>query len=184
MKDDLEMFEVSRADPDLLRLRKADEWFKLFGGGVLIVVGIYVLLIPVDVLPVHGRPLPWFFAVPFGGGMAVLGAFIIGHRQDLMIDRRNRTIILKRGFVIPYRQVFIPLEEYDRVALDKEVISGRELSYNTVFKVLLENENQTAEPVLVMVGELADARKGGVELASYLSLPLENRLQEGEGPKA
>jgi hypothetical protein len=91
---------------------------------------------------------------------------------------------LKRGFVIPYRQVFIPLEEYDRVALDKEVISGRELSYNTVFKVLLENENQTAEPVLVMVGELADARKGGVELASYLSLPLENRLQEGEGPKA
>ncbi len=180
MKSDLEIFERNRIDPDMVRLRKPDESFKLFGGGALIVVGLYILLIPLEVLPVHGKPLPWFFAVPFGGVMAALGGAIIGFRQDLMIDRRNQAVVLRRGFILPYRQTVIALDDYDRVALEKEVIEGKELKYNTVFKVLLEG-GAGAGPVQVMVGELADARKGGSELSSFLSLPLEDRLKDGQG---
>ncbi|MFO8057241.1 MAG: hypothetical protein R6V10_08110 [bacterium] len=179
MKADREVFEKSRVDPDLIRLGKPDESFKLLVGGALIIVGIYIALMPADVLPVHGRPLPWFFAVPFGGVMAVLGAMIIGFRQDLMIDRRNRTAVIKSGFVLPYRQAVIPLDDYDRVALEREVIEGKELRYNTVFKVLLDEERGLAEPLQVMAGELADARQGSRELSAFLSLPLEDRLEEG-----
>ena len=169
------MGRVRTSDPDVIAYRSGGGCLMLFGLPFLL-AGLFVMaspLVPGKYQPKEsktGRPMPIYFAIPFGGIFATVGAALVLGRAGKRIDRRAGTVSTWWGLLVPFRCKEMPLADFDKVAITHEVRRSKNSTY-TVYPVRLRGEGSAKVDVETPRDE-AKARALGEEIAKFLTLPL------------
>ena len=164
------MRQVTTRDPDTL-------YFKSGGGPLLVLgfpflcAGLFMLAIPLGLVPLKGTPPPWYVALPIGLGFCVAGLVMMFGRIELLIDGRRKRIVRRLFFLIPVRTREFMLDDYRRIVIGKETRKDKNGTH-TVYPVGLEGDGD-AEPVAVDGPvNYEEARKKAEDLARHLDLPV------------
>lgn len=169
------MGRVESSDPDVVVYRSGGGCISVFGLPFL-AVGLFVLSSPF--LPARyrlkddksGEAMPVAFPLVFGGVFAAVGAGLVLGRGGKTIDRRRGTATTWWGLLVPFRSKDIPLSDFDRVAIAREVRRSKNSTY-TVYPVRLTGPGD-AKVTLEEPQDKNKARALGEEIAKLLELKL------------
>ena len=167
------MGRVQSSDPDVYEHRSGGGCIMIFGLPFLL-AGLFVMAIPFlpDAMR-KGSPPPWFFAIPFGGLFATVGAALVFGRGGVIIDRRTGLVTKWWGLLVPFSRTHRPLSEFDQVTISREVRRSKNSTY-TVYPVRLAGSE--GKPIKFEEPRTqATARKTAEELAKFVNVKLVDR---------
>jgi len=166
---------VKTDDPDVIEYKSGGGCLMLFGLPFLL-AGLFVMastLLPGKYQPKDsdtGKPMPIYFAIPFGGVFALVGAGLMFGRAGKRIDRRAGTATTWWGLLVPFRTKTYPLSDFEKVTITREVRRSKNSSY-TVYPV--RTAGASVKSVTIEEPRSEDkARALGEEVAKFLGLPL------------
>jgi len=135
--------------------------------------GLFVITLPLGLVPVEGDPGPWYFMVPFGSIFATVGLVLMLGRRGIVIDRQRHRVVKWYGLLFPMirREKFLTL--CDRLTLTREVQKS-DKSTRIVYPVRLEGNDQDAAIHIEEPLDYQEARRTAESLAEFLRLPLED----------
>ena len=119
------------------------------GGGCFLTIfglpflltGLFVLFLPfLGIKSSDGDPMPLFFAIPFGGIFAAVGAGLMFGRGGIRIDKRQNTIESWWGLLVPFKKTIHSIDDFRYVIITKEVRRSKNSTY-TVYPVYLDPKN-------------------------------------------
>ncbi|MFW6163345.1 MAG: hypothetical protein ACODAJ_11300, partial [Planctomycetota bacterium] len=172
------MGRVRTGDPDVIAYRSGGGCLMLFGLPFLL-AGLFVMaspLLPERYQPKDedtDEPMPLYFALPFGGVFALVGAGLVLGRAGKRLDRRAGTVTTWWGLAVPFHRKEMPLSDFDKVRITREVRRSKNSTY-TVYPVRLHGGGD-AKVKIEEPRDQSKARGLGEEVAKFLTLPLHDR---------
>ena len=97
------MKEIITSDPDVLKFQTGGGCLMLFGLPFLL-TGLFVLSIPLNVLPLEGTPPPWYVAVPFGAVFFLVGFGLMFGRKVVTLDRRQKRLTTEQRAIVTLKR--------------------------------------------------------------------------------
>ena len=158
-------------DAGTLEIRSGGGCLSLFGLPFLL-AGLFILQIPLGLIPVEERPEgPLFSAllVLFGSVFAIAGAAFVFGRSGIILDRGRGRIIRWWGLLVPMRRVEHMLDSVRQVEM--EFSRGDRDSADT-WPVRLSGEGFPQPVTVAQPVEFPEARQIAEELARFLQKPL------------
>ena len=155
-------------DRDVLEMRSGGGALMIFGLPFL-AAGIFVIGASLGLWMKKGAP-PVFFALPFGGVFAAIGAAFVLGRRGVLVNVRDRNVVTWWGLLVPFRSTACALNQYDHVGLTREIRRSKNSTY-TVYPVRLTGD----EAKRISFGEprnYKEARAGAEQLAKFVQLDL------------
>jgi hypothetical protein len=162
---------IETGDPAVWEARSSGHVGVFFFGLSFLLVGLFVMSLPLGLFPVEGDTAPWYMLVPFGSIFAAVGLGLMAGRRGIVIDRQRHRVVRWYGLLFPMVRRESLLGLCDRLALTREVRKS-EKSTRIVYPVRLES---TAQDGIIHIEEPLDyqeARRTAESLAGFLRLPL------------
>jgi len=156
--------------PDILEYRGGGGCLSLFGLPFLL-AGLFIMQIPLGIIPVQGDSPPWYFIVPFGFVFTAVGAGLVFDRNGLTINLSIRQISQWRGLLIPIKREIKSLDLYNKVRLSK--LSGDSDSSDT-YPIFLEGSNTGGSLKICASVDFQAAKYSAEELCRFLNFILED----------
>ncbi len=163
-----------------------ERYEKKSGGGCLMLFGLPFLaaglaIMTLGVLGVKddsGNSIPIYFALPFGGVFAAVGAGLVFGRGGIVFDKRTNEAIKWWGLLVPMKRTVAPLHSMKEVAITKEIRRSDKSTY-TVYPVRVAHAGdqfKICEP-----RDYQKARQEAEEVAKFLNVELRDASAGGEG---
>ena len=77
---------IDAGDPEIWEAKSTGHVGLFFFGLPFLLAGLFVLSMPLGLIPVQGDSPPWFFAVPFGSIFALIGLGLMTGRRGVIIE--------------------------------------------------------------------------------------------------
>ena len=161
---------LPRRDPEVIEMRSGGGCISVFGLPFLL-AGLFIMQIPLGLVPVgNSDSLPWFFFPLFGGVFVAVGVFLVFGRSGLILDRRQKRIIQWRGLLVPMERKEQLLDEVKKIVVEHD--SGDSDS-GVSYPVKLEGDRLNTVRIFAP-SDYQEARLAAEELARFLSRPVED----------
>ena len=162
---------VETGDPAVWEARSSGHVGVFFFGLPFFLVGLFVMSLPLGLVPVEGDAGPWYVVVPFGSIFAMVGLGLMAGRRGIVIDRQRHRVVRWYGLLCPMVRRESLLDLCDRLALTREVRKS-DKSTRVVYPVRLEGNAQDAVIHIEEPLDYQEARRTAESLAGFLRLPL------------
>jgi hypothetical protein len=162
---------VSTGDPEIWEAKSSGHVGLFFFGLPFLLAGLFVLSMPLGLIPVQGDSPPWYFAVPFGSIFSLIGLGLMTGRRGVIIDRRRGRLVKWYGLIVPMIRKDHMLGFCDRLALTREVRKS-DKSTQIVYPISLEGDAQEKAICIEEPLDYQEARSTAEALAGFLRLPL------------
>jgi hypothetical protein len=162
---------VKTGDPAVWEARSSGHVGLFFFGLSCLLVGLFVMSLPLGLVPVEGDTAPWYMLVPFGSIFAMVGLGLMAGRRGIVIDRQRHRVVRWYGLLCPMVRRESLLGLCDRLALTREVRKS-DKSTRIVYPVRLEGNAQDAVIHIEEPLDYQEARRTAESLARFLRLPL------------
>jgi hypothetical protein len=157
-------------DSGTLELRSGGGCLSVFGLPFLL-AGLFVMQIPLGLIPVEGSPgpLPSVFVVLFGSVFAIVGAGLVFGRSGIILDRGRGRIVQWWGLLVPMKRKEYLLDAIRQVEMD---FSRGDSDSAATWPVRLFGEGIPKPIAVVQPMSFAEARQVDEELSRFLRKPL------------
>ena len=157
-------------DQATLEINSGGGCISIFGLPFLL-VGLFVMQIPLGIIPVKGSPgtLPSIFVVLFGAVFAAVGAALVFGRSGIILDRSRGHIIQWYGLLVPMKRTEYLLDSIRQVEMN---FSSGDSDSPATWPVKLSGENITTPLSVLQPTSFTEARQLAEELARFLRKPL------------
>lgn len=159
-----------RVNPHTLEFRQTTGCLSLFGIPFLL-AGLFIMQIPLGIIPVGGESPPWYFLVLFGLPFTIVGAYLVFGVKGTRIDLSTRTVDQWWGLIVPLKHKIQPLDRYKMVYLSKvEGDSDSSDNYPIAITGGLQGDTLKIHAPL----DYHEARFSAEELCRFLNFPLKD----------
>lgn len=158
-------------DAGTLELRSGGGCISLFGTPFLL-AGLFVLQIPLGLIPVQDRPegpLASALLVLLGSVFAAVGAALVFGRSGIVLDRGRGRIVRWWGLLVPMKRVEHMLDSIRQVEMD---FSRGDSDSADTWPVKLSGEGLPKPIAIAQPVQFPEARQIAEELARFLRKPL------------
>jgi hypothetical protein len=157
-------------DSGTLELRSGGGCLSIFGLPFLL-AGLFVMQIPLGLIPVEGSPgpLPSVFVVLFGSVFAAVGAGLVFGRSGIVMDRGRGRVVQWWGLLVPMKRTETMLDAIRQVEMD---YSSGDSDSAATWPVKLSGEGIPKPIAVVQPVNFAEARQVAEELSRFLRKPL------------
>jgi hypothetical protein len=163
-------------DPDVLKMKRGGGYLSASGLPFLL-AGLFVLQIPLDVVPVHLEEGPIILALimPLGLAFTIAGAALVLVRNGITIDRRNRTITQWWGLLAPMKRTEYSLDSFGSVRLD---LHAGDRDSGDACTINLIGSGRSAPFYIPSPGDYDGTRRTAEQLSHFLGIPFEDTVAE------
>jgi hypothetical protein len=158
-------------DEGTLEIRSGGGCISLFGTPFLL-AGLFIMQIPLGLIPVQDRPegpLVAVFIVLLGSVFAAVGAALVFGRSGVVLDRGRGRIVQWWGLLVPMKRVEHMLEAVRRVEMN---FSEGDSETSDRWPVRLAGDGIPKPIVVASPTDFSEARQTAEELARFLHKPL------------
>jgi len=157
-------------DSGTLELRSGGVCLSVFGLPFLL-AGLFVMQIPLGLIPVEGSPgpLPSVFVVLFGSVFAAVGAGLVFGRSGIILDRDRGRITQWYGLLVPMKRTEYLLDAIRQVEMD---FSRGDSDSAATWPVKLSGDGIVKPIAVVQPMSFTEARQVAEELSGFLRKPL------------
>ena len=165
------MRSIETGNPEIWEARSSGHVGLFFFGLPFFLAGLFVMSLPLGLVPVEGDSGPWYVVVPFGSIFAMVGLGLMAGRRGIIIDRQRHRVVRWYGLLLPMVRRENLLGLCDRLALTREVRKS-DKSTRIVYPVRLEGNAQEKAIHIHEPLDYQEARRTAESLAAFLRLPL------------
>ena len=162
---------VETSHPEVWEARSSGHAGLFLFGLPFFLAGLFVMSVPMGLIPVKGDSGPWYFMVPFGSVFSTVGLVLMAGRRGIVIDRQRHRVVKWYGLLVPMVRRESLLSLCDRLTLSREVRRS-DKSTRIVYPVRLEGNAQEHAIPIVEPLEYQEARRTAESLSEFLRLPL------------